>query len=61
MIGGQAGIAGHLTIANRTMLAAQTGVIGNIKQEGRTLMGMPAIDHKDYIKAYAIFKNSHKK
>ncbi len=60
MLGGQVGISGHLYIADNTIFAAQSGLIGNVKESGRVLMGTPAIDHKDYIKAYAVFKNSHK-
>lgn len=61
MFGGQVGVAGHLTIADRTSLGAQAGVIGSIKQEGVVYMGTPAFDYKQYLKAYAIFKNSNKK
>lgn len=60
MIGGQVGIAGHLTIANKTSLGAQSGVIGNIKEEGKAYMGTPSFELKEYMKAYAIFKNSPK-
>ncbi len=61
MVGGQVGFAGHLTIADKSNFAAQSGVIGNIKHEGKSYMGTPAFEYKDYLKAYAIFKNSHKK
>lgn len=58
MIGGQAGIVGHLRIPARTQLGAQTGVIGPVKEEGSILLGMPAIDHKIFMRAYARFKRS---
>ena len=61
IVGGQVGFAGHLTIADKSSIAAQSGVLGNIKQEGKAYMGSPAFEYRDYIKAYAIFKNSHKK
>ena len=60
MMGGQVGIAGHITIADKTMIGAQAGVISTIKDEGRSIIGSPAIDARDYMKAYAIFKNLHK-
>lgn len=61
MLGGQVGIAGHLTIADRTSFGAQSGVISNIRKEGKAYMGTPAFELKDFLKAYAVFKNSHKK
>jgi len=61
MIGGQAGIGGHLTVANGTQVGAQAGVIGSVKQEGSVLLGMPAIDHSQFMRAYALFRKSGKK
>lgn len=61
MFGGQTGVAGHLTIADRTSLGAQAGVMGSIKEEGKAYMGTPAFEYKQFLKAYAIFKNSNKK
>lgn len=55
-IGGQAGIAGHIVIADRTSIGAQAGVLGNVKKEGEVLLGTPAFDYKQYLKAYAIFR-----
>lgn len=55
IIGGQVGMAGHLVIANRTQIGAQAGISKSTK-EGQQLMGSPAIDLKDYFKAYAVFK-----
>ncbi|MFA7117076.1 MAG: UDP-3-O-(3-hydroxymyristoyl)glucosamine N-acyltransferase [Bacteroidales bacterium] len=57
MIGGQVGFAGHLFIAAGAQIAAQSGIMGNVKKEGSTLMGSPAFNYKDYLKAYAKFKN----
>ena len=61
IIAGQSGIADHLTIADNTTIAARTGVAGNVKKEGETLLGFPAIDHQEYLRAYAIFRQSGKK
>lgn len=60
IIAGQVGIVGHLTIADGTTIAAQSGVIGNIKKSGQTIFGTPAIDLKNYMRSYAIFKQNGK-
>ena len=60
IIAGQVGIVGHLTIADGTTIAAQAGVIGNVKQSGQKLFGSPAIDIKNYMRSYAIFKQNGK-
>ena len=61
MIGGQSGIIGHVEIAPHTTVAARSGVIGSVRKEGQTLLGYPAFDHKEYLKAYAAFKAAAKK
>lgn len=61
VVGGQVGIAGHLTIADKTSFAGQAGVMGSVKESGKAYMGSPAFEYRDFIKAYAIFKNLHKK
>lgn len=58
VIGGQVGIAGHLVIADNTTLAAQTGVISSIKTEGKTMLGSPALPHKDFLRSYAVFRKN---
>ena len=58
IIAGQVGIAGHLTIADHTTLCAQCGVIGNIRKEGETLVGSPVLPVRQYMRAYARFKQS---
>lgn len=55
-IGGQVGIAGHITIADKTSIGAQAGVLGHVRKEGEVLLGTPAFDYKQYLKAYAIFR-----
>lgn len=60
MFGGQAGIAGHLTIANGVKLGAQCGVNSSITTENATLIGSPAMDFKDYMKSYVLFRNFSK-
>ena len=59
-IGGQVGIAGHITIADNTKIGAQAGIMSTVKREGEVLLGSPAIDAREYMKAYAIFKKLYK-
>ncbi|MBQ2787935.1 MAG: UDP-3-O-(3-hydroxymyristoyl)glucosamine N-acyltransferase [Bacteroidaceae bacterium] len=55
IFGGQAGISGHSTIGNHTTIGPQCGTIGNLKG-GETVLGSPAIDAKEYIRAAAYLK-----
>jgi len=57
MIGGQVGIVGHIAIADGTKIGAQSGIAGTIKEEGTSLLGMPAFDSKRFMRSYAVFKN----
>jgi UDP-3-O-[3-hydroxymyristoyl] glucosamine N-acyltransferase len=59
-IGGQVGIAGHISIADNTKIGAQAGIMSSVKREGEVLLGSPAIDAREFMKAYAIFKKLHK-
>ncbi len=52
IFGGQAGISGHSTIGDRTTIGPQCGTIGNL-EGGRTVLGSPAIDAKEYIRLSA--------
>lgn len=55
-IGGQVGLAGHLTIGDNVSIGAQSGVVKSIKS-GEILLGSPAINIKDAIKAITVYKN----
>ena len=55
MFGGQVGIAGHITIGDKTFLGAQSGVPGKIKGY-ETLIGTPPMEPKAYFKSQAIFR-----
>lgn len=55
IFGGQAGISGHSTIGDRTTVGPQCGTIGN-RKGGETLLGAPAMDAKEYIRASAYLK-----
>ena len=58
IIAGQVGFAGHVKIADHTTICAQAGVIGNIRKEGEVLIGSPTMPVKQYMRAYAKFKQS---
>ena len=58
ILGGQVGVSGHITIAPRTTVGAKSAVIGNVRKPGTTIYGNPAIDHKTYLRAYALFKKA---
>lgn len=47
--GGQSGFAGHLNIGDNARIAAKSGVISNIAPD-TTIMGYPAIKHRDFLK-----------
>ena len=53
--GGQAGISGHSTIGDRTTIGPQCGTMGS-RKGGERLLGSPAMDAKEYIKAFAYMK-----
>jgi UDP-3-O-[3-hydroxymyristoyl] glucosamine N-acyltransferase len=52
--GGQSGLAGHINIENRVAIGAQAGIIGSI-EEGRTVLGSPAIDAKSFMRSSVVF------
>ena len=55
MIGGQAAINGHLSIADDTKIVGQSGVVKTVK-EAVTLMGTPAIPLNDFKKSSVGFR-----
>ena len=56
MVGGQAGFAGHIHVADRTIIGAQCGVIGDTKGNGENLIGSPHMDPKVFFKAKALYR-----
>lgn len=58
ILAGQVGVNGHISIAPGTVVGGKSAVIGNVRKPGTTIYGNPAIDHKTYLKAYAIFKKA---
>ena len=49
MIGGQAGVSGHLKIGSNVQIGGGSGVIKNIPDNSK-VMGYPAKDLKNFIK-----------
>ncbi|GHV28041.1 UDP-3-O-acylglucosamine N-acyltransferase [Bacteroidia bacterium] len=54
MVGGQVGFGGHIKIGDNVNIGAQSGIISNI-EAGRNIMGSPAVDVKQYLRASIIF------
>ncbi len=57
MFSGQVGIVGHLTIADNTIVTAQSGISKSITKPGGVYMGSPAFDANKYRKAFVHFRN----
>lgn len=60
IIAGQVGFVGHIHIADNTKIGAQSGVIGSVKKEGEELMGYPAFNVKDFLRASVHSRNLDK-
>lgn len=57
MFGGQVGVAGHISVADGVKLGAQCGVNSSITLENATLIGSPAMDYKEFMKSFVLFRN----
>lgn len=55
--GGQVGIADHLTIEDEVMIAAKTGITGNVLDKGITIAGYPHQDIRIWRKSQVILRN----
>jgi len=53
MIGGQAGLADHLTIGNQAMIAARAGVNRSV-EANQIVSGAPVMPHERWMKAQAV-------
>jgi UDP-3-O-[3-hydroxymyristoyl] glucosamine N-acyltransferase len=53
MLGGQAGVSDHAKIESQTMIGAQAGIMGTVTKG--IYSGSPAIPHRDWLKAQAVF------
>jgi UDP-3-O-[3-hydroxymyristoyl] glucosamine N-acyltransferase len=56
MLAGQVGVAGHLKIADGVKIGAQAGLNSDIKEENSIIIGTPAMDYKQFMKSYVIFR-----
>ena len=54
ILAGQVGVAGHCNIGDRVIAIAQAGLHGDIPP-GSMLAGSPAFDHKQWLRATALF------
>ncbi|HCC69441.1 MAG TPA: UDP-3-O-(3-hydroxymyristoyl)glucosamine N-acyltransferase [Nitrospiraceae bacterium] len=54
VLAGQVGVKDHIKIGSRVMVGAQSGIGHDIPDE-QAFSGSPAIPHKDWLKAQAIF------
>ena len=54
VLGGQVAIKGHISLDDGVMVAAKSGVHSNLPK-GAIVSGIPAIPHKDWLKASIIF------
>ncbi len=55
-IGGQVGFVGHITVADGTMVQAQSGIGRPVKEPNTALAGTPAFDYKHERRAAAIYR-----
>ncbi len=56
VLGGQVGIIGHLEIGDGVMIGAQSGINKSIPA-GQVVLGSPAMPHKKWKRAMAVFKH----
>jgi UDP-3-O-[3-hydroxymyristoyl] glucosamine N-acyltransferase len=54
VLAGQVGVAGHCNIGDGVVVTAQSGTHGDIPA-GAVVSGSPAFDHKEWLRAVAIF------
>ena len=59
MLGGQVGVAGHITLGDRVNAGAQSGIPGGrlVREGNCTVMGYPALEHKNFARSAAAYKN----
>ena len=60
VLGGQVGVAGHLTIGRGTRIAAKSGIIGDVPA-GVEYMGYPALPLRQFLRQTAVLKRLIKK
>jgi UDP-3-O-[3-hydroxymyristoyl] glucosamine N-acyltransferase len=53
-LSGQVGAAGHLTIGDRVVATAQTGIPNSVEPD-QLISGYPAIANRDWLRSSAVF------
>ena len=57
MIGGQAGLAGHLQIADGSKINAQSGLSKSMKEPNSAVTGSPAYNYSSSMRIQALYRN----
>ena len=59
MLGGQVGVSGHIVLGDRLHAGAQSGLPGGrlLAKGNVTVMGYPALEHKNFARSSAVYKN----
>ena len=55
VLAGQVGVANHVQLGNRVLATAQTGIPNSV-DDGAYVSGYPAIDHAEWLKSSAVFR-----
>jgi UDP-3-O-[3-hydroxymyristoyl] glucosamine N-acyltransferase len=50
------GVVGHIKIADRTSVGAQSGISKGVFREGTALFGSPAIEYTDQLKSIIVYR-----
>ncbi|MCC6542880.1 MAG: UDP-3-O-(3-hydroxymyristoyl)glucosamine N-acyltransferase [Nitrospirae bacterium] len=56
IMAGQSGVADHINVGNNVIITGQSGATKDIK-DGETVSGMPAMSHRSWLKAMAVFED----
>ena len=56
MVAGQVGVVGHLNIGDKVNIGAKTGITNNV-EDGKSMLGFPAMEASKYRRSFAIFRN----
>ena len=55
MFGGQVGVAGHISVGDRTSIGAQSGIPNNVAADSR-IMGSPAVPGREFARIAAAMR-----
>jgi UDP-3-O-[3-hydroxymyristoyl] glucosamine N-acyltransferase len=55
VLAGQVGVANHVRLGNRVLATAQTGIPNSV-DDGSYISGYPAIDHMEWLKSSAVYR-----